>query len=95
MPITNLAIQRRRLHELWGLTFEKELEIFNIELTNSYYHGTKMQYGYEAFNIHARKITPANAKRLKELGFTIESVDPINDYTLKIRVHKMPPEKKI
>ena len=58
------------------------------------YFGPQTDFAHEFFNIHARKITPENAKRLRELGFTIESVEPMNDYTLILKLHKRPPEKE-
>ena len=94
MPITNLAIQRRRLSELWDLSLERNLELFSVQIANNYYDGRKMKWGYETFIIHARKITPEIANRLKDIGFKIESVEPMNDYTLILKVRKNPPERK-
>lgn len=95
MPITNLAIQRRRLRELHQLSLDEDLELFNIELSTASYYGPKHHgAGHEFFTIHARKITPQNLQKLEESGFEIHRIKRMNNFTLIVELYKYPPERK-
>jgi hypothetical protein len=94
LPITNLAIQRRRVHELHELMMDRELELFSIELsTASQFYDQRVE-NYHSFFIHGRKITPQIVHRLNAIGFSISEVKALNDYTLIIEVSKWPTEQE-
>lgn len=94
MPITNLAIQRRRLHELYQLIYERELEILSVELSTAAHYYDQRTYGYEFFVIHARKLTPQNVKKIQDAGFKVERVKATNEHSLTIDVYKSPTEEE-
>jgi len=94
VPITNLAIQRRRLHELDDLIHESELELFSIELQNVSIYFEKFRSDHTNFKIHGRKLTPKIIQRINEYGFKVSNVSALNEHTIIIEVYKFPTDEE-
>lgn len=94
MPITNLAIQRRRLHELNSLICERELELFNLELRSRSISFSEFSNDHVNFRIHGRKLTPQIIQRINDYGFEVIGVKRLNEHTIIIELHKWPTRKE-
>lgn len=86
MPITNLAIQRKRLDELRDFKEKYKEDVTEVRITRP--------ENYCYFYVLSRKITPHHLHILKELKFNLCGIEAENE-KVKLLVGKMSPEKPL